>query len=839
MTEIPATKVDEWTPRVKEMLVRKFGVSQEKRLSELLKQTGAIISGGSILNAIANYVPDDIVLDTDIYCPIDEVREFIETLILGDENKYGIFSPTEYAITDATLYCSSFLRRNGIRTIYTFVKSVRAVRKLNPIIARREARHEDEDENENERPAIPVNEENSDMNIVNSESENGNSNDEAMQGGGAELRVDVMFVRNKRSPEKVASNFDLTFCQVWYDGENVYATHPEHIREKKGILQGDYVKTFLRGNKFLIHRMQKYVDRGFTIEMDPAVRNSIELMDIFKGHQVIKGYNKCNRDQSIDEIQQHWFKRIVMFWTSNTHRSVIYDYVDKQEKSVLWIPLSGSYQAGLHENDRVNRYAPFREITRYDNSYGMEKVDFELRDEDGYDSEDFDIDEAVEKNYNVVYATFETNVELAMPLTTELKKKRLLTALQFNSMALHMTDDMQQYKYYLKYKSWLDYLKDNCLPEGEDMYGGEGRLMHIHYHPEDGAITQESLEAYLEGHIRDTDKNEVPCYYQPEPSVRGAPPSAKNCQQKLTLAQVRLMVSPEFYERYNKPMDIKTGLNQIIPAYNAMLYNTKTTDPLGFGDIYHTTMCPFCLQFENRDEGCIYMGHENPKKLPEFEHPYCLSEFVVKDLRDKYIRAGRGQRTLVDDHLEFCVECGRPCWGHQHFTLDDVPKLMPMRQVPNEENPERMVADYGSCQGGGRPEMYARVLAILEVYADPQYKDPKEERRVAAWKADSAAKDPVYLERGRKIFEAEVNMRKWNNEVPAKKKYNDPAYYNNMNVYNEAEGKEEDVSSNEAPSNEAPNEMQGGKQKKRRFRTQRHNYFRITRNRTQKQNSET
>jgi hypothetical protein len=60
--------------------------------------------------------------------------------------------------------------------------------------------------------------------------------------------------------------------------------------------------------------------------------------------------------------------------------------------------------------------------------------------------------------------------------------------------------------------------------------------------------------------------------------------------------------------------------------------------------------------------------------------------------------------------LEFCVECGRPCAGHQHFNLNNPPGLQDYTTV-NQQG----VPNYGKCDGGGRPELFARILAMREV----------------------------------------------------------------------------------------------------------------------------
>jgi hypothetical protein len=115
----------------------------------------------------------------------------------------------------ASEYCNSFLRKNSIRTVLTYYLE-----------------------------GIPV-----------------------------KTTIDIMGVRNRRNVLDVVQNFDLTFCQVWYDGENVWTTHPQHIQERKGFLQGDYVITFLYGNKFLKTRLMKYAERGFTIKIADFVAN--------------------------------------------------------------------------------------------------------------------------------------------------------------------------------------------------------------------------------------------------------------------------------------------------------------------------------------------------------------------------------------------------------------------------------------------------------------------------------------------------------------------------------------------------------------------------------------
>ena len=199
------TQVDEWTPLVLEKLTITLGDDAPKLIA-LLKNTGAILSGGFVLNSIAKY--ETIITqgrdapDLDIYVPLTNMPRFLDELV---KNTLKFKTWNHF---DATIYCRSFLRKNGIRRVHTFV---------------------------------------------------------CLDG----KSVDVMAVRTRKTPADVCSNFDLTFCQVWFDGTTVFATHPDHIREKKGYLQGEYIDTFVKGNLFLKERIGKYKRRGFTVEYDP------------------------------------------------------------------------------------------------------------------------------------------------------------------------------------------------------------------------------------------------------------------------------------------------------------------------------------------------------------------------------------------------------------------------------------------------------------------------------------------------------------------------------------------------------------------------------------------
>lgn len=85
--------------------------------------------------------------------------------------------------------------------------------------------------------------------------------------GNKTLPIDIMVIPNDIQVENVAQNFDLSFCEIWFDGENVYAVDPVSITNKSGVLKPDYVNSlFVHFNKFIQRRIIKYSRRGFKIE---------------------------------------------------------------------------------------------------------------------------------------------------------------------------------------------------------------------------------------------------------------------------------------------------------------------------------------------------------------------------------------------------------------------------------------------------------------------------------------------------------------------------------------------------------------------------------------------
>jgi hypothetical protein len=120
-----------------------------------------------------------------------------------------------------------------------------------------------------------------------------------------------------------------------------------------------------------------------------------------------------------------------------------------------------------------------------------------------------------------------------------------------------------------------------------------------------------------------------------------------------------------------------------------------------------------------------------------------------------------------------------------------------------------MTFDYAKCDGGGRVELIARILAIRKVYKTSRLKDPHKEREMAAIKADKAANSKKYLKKAREIFKEESNTRSFKNKMPDRKKYNDPAYKTDEKEENTTNSeKEENTTNNEKEENTTNNEKE-------------------------------
>jgi hypothetical protein len=81
------------------------------------------------------------------------------------------------------------------------------------------------------------------------------------------ITIDIMIIPDTVNVKSVVQNFDLTFCEIWYDGLNVAGTNLENSLARKGYLRDEYKESLLvYFNKFILNRIRKYTKRGYSID---------------------------------------------------------------------------------------------------------------------------------------------------------------------------------------------------------------------------------------------------------------------------------------------------------------------------------------------------------------------------------------------------------------------------------------------------------------------------------------------------------------------------------------------------------------------------------------------
>lgn len=129
--------------------------------------------------------------------------------------------------------------------------------------------------------------------------------------------IDVMIIKDDTSVESVVTNFDLTICQVWYDGISVHASHWADIRSNHGSLQPEYHKSYMSGNRFIHQRIRKYGMRGFEIDtpdwVEPEKAELLEELEeknnlygeYLGGLKLFRRYGIKDSGEDEHEIQAH------------------------------------------------------------------------------------------------------------------------------------------------------------------------------------------------------------------------------------------------------------------------------------------------------------------------------------------------------------------------------------------------------------------------------------------------------------------------------------------------------------------------------------------------------
>ncbi len=84
---------------------------------------------------------------------------------------------------------------------------------------------------------------------------------------GENAEMDLVQADTTTTPIRIIQRFDLTFCQNWYDGENLWSMDKEAVYKRApGRLEDSYVPLYLDGNPVTRKRIAKYMKRGFSVQ---------------------------------------------------------------------------------------------------------------------------------------------------------------------------------------------------------------------------------------------------------------------------------------------------------------------------------------------------------------------------------------------------------------------------------------------------------------------------------------------------------------------------------------------------------------------------------------------
>lgn len=191
--------------------------------------------------------------------------------------------------------------------------------------------------------------------------------------------IDVMIVDNDTKPIDVVTNFDLTFCEIWYDGKEINATDLQGVYEKKGKLRNEYRDALLKDfNHFIIRRIKKYTKRGFEVEINTngsffntytifELENYVKrspsdkwaMMSMYK--EFVKlGENRFNLDEDEDNIDKYMNATYNTYCLTNPSENIVtmsetFNF-DKPEaiivRSMLQSDTMRSYSMMLDYRDR-------------------------------------------------------------------------------------------------------------------------------------------------------------------------------------------------------------------------------------------------------------------------------------------------------------------------------------------------------------------------------------------------------------------------------------------------------------------------------------------------------
>lgn len=294
--------------RFMKFLNRNCNIDAQK-FSEALKSTGALVAGGSVLATIRKDDSKTLAFnssDLDIYVKESQAESLIRQLLnpeicFEEDQNY----PYIMNVQLTPVYDGSFMRKNNIifRTViaYGTIYGYRT--------------------------------------------------------------VDIMVIPDNVEPKTVVTNFDLTICEIWYDGEKIetYPGNLQKILDKKGTLRDEYLDSFLKySNKFIENRLKKYTKRGFEITYrEPGT--------------VIYGGTKIKNVQNPNEWVASKIYRALLNNVVPINFTSIYSSSDKNLAKIKWLVTNSSDNYNIKNIKNIIEKLPQEQLDQVEKIWNLAK----------------------------------------------------------------------------------------------------------------------------------------------------------------------------------------------------------------------------------------------------------------------------------------------------------------------------------------------------------------------------------------------------------------------------------------------------------------------------------
>lgn len=182
-----------------------------------------------------------------------------------------------------------------------------------------------------------------------------------------QLEIDIIVVEPDREILHVISNFDLSFCKIWFDGQYTLSFHKQDVLTKHGYLDQEYSKYYMKGNRYIKRRVCKYLSRGFTIKSESIIvsenliPSDVSLSDKYRC--IIKNNEKtsmCNKINNMNDALKYIFRKLLskfagtLRWGSRDSQNIVFKELGRLSSRVNIIDKINIEKSNEYLYDKLN-----------------------------------------------------------------------------------------------------------------------------------------------------------------------------------------------------------------------------------------------------------------------------------------------------------------------------------------------------------------------------------------------------------------------------------------------------------------------------------------------------